>query len=63
MGSGQGKLVWVLSGRHSASRNDIAAALETRLRAKELVIAIAGCDHTATIGRDAAKHCGMRLID
>ncbi|BAO30882.1 PIN domain-containing protein [Sulfuritalea hydrogenivorans] len=22
----------------------------------------AGCDHTATFDRDAAKHCGMRLI-
>lgn len=23
----------------------------------------AGCSHTATFDRDAAKHCGMRLID
>lgn len=22
----------------------------------------AGCDYTATFDRDAAKHCGMRLI-
>lgn len=86
------ELVWVLSGCYAASRDDIAAVLETLLRAKELVIADAdsvwkalrlfkqsqadfadcliersaaasGCDHTATFDRDAAKHCGMRLID
>lgn len=22
----------------------------------------AGCDHTATFDRDAARHCGMRLV-
>lgn len=85
------ELVWVLSGCYSSGRDEIAAVLETLLRAKELVIAdadtvwkalrlfrqgkadfadcliersadAAGCDHTATFDRDAAKHCGMRLI-
>lgn len=85
------ELVWVLSGCYASNRDEIAAVLETLLRAKELVIAdadtvwkalrlfkqgkadfadcliersadAAGCDHTATFDRDAAKHCGMRLI-
>ena len=86
------ELVWVLNGCYAANRDDVAAVLETLLRAKELVIAdadivwkslrlfkqskagfadcliercaaVAGCDHTATFDRDAAKRCGMRLID
>lgn len=85
------ELVWVLSGCYASGRDEIAAVLETLLRAKELVIAdadtvwkalrlfrqgkadfadcliersadAAGCDHTATFDRDAARHCGMRLI-
>ncbi len=85
------ELVWVLTGCYGASRDDIAAVLETLLRAKELAVsdadvvwkalrlfkqgkadfadcliersaAAAGCDHTSTFDRDAAKHAGMRLI-
>ncbi len=86
------ELVWVLTGCYDSSREEVAAVLETLLRAKELVVAdadavwkalrlfkqgkadfadcliercgaLAGCSHTATFDRDAAKHCGMKLVE
>ena len=86
------ELVWVLTGCYDSSREEVAAVLETLLRAKELVLAdadavwkalrlfkqgkadfadcliercgaLAGCSHTATFDRDAAKHCGMKLVE
>ncbi|MEI6473657.1 MAG: type II toxin-antitoxin system VapC family toxin [Holophagaceae bacterium] len=86
------ELVWVLTGCYDSSREEVAAVLETLLRAKELVVAdadavwkalrlfkqgkadfadcliercgaLASCSHTATFDRDAAKHCGMKLVE
>ncbi|MCX6548526.1 MAG: type II toxin-antitoxin system VapC family toxin [Acidobacteria bacterium] len=86
------ELVWVLTGCYDSSREEVAAVLETLLRAKELVVAdadavwkalrlfkqgkadfadcliercgaLASCSHTATLDRDAAKHCGMKLVE
>ena len=86
------ELVWVLTGCYDSSREEVAAVLDTLLRAKELVVAdaaaawkalrlfkagkadfadcllercgaLAGCSHTATFDRDAAKHCGMKLVE
>lgn len=86
------ELVWVLTGCYDSSRAEVAAVLDTLLRAKELVVAdadavwkalrlykvgkadfadcliercgaLAGCPHTATFDREAAKHCGMKLVE
>lgn len=49
--------VWKALRLFKEGKADFADCLIERCAAE------AGCDHTATFDRDAAKHCGMLLID
>lgn len=49
--------VWKALRLFKEGKADFADCLIERFAAE------AGCDHTVTFDRDAAKHCGMRLVD
>lgn len=49
-------MVWKALRRFKEGKADFADCLIERLAND------AGCDYTATFDRDAARHCGMRLI-